>query len=102
MLMVLFILKMKEYKDMIRTYCDVCKREAETELHMLRTKEVQYGCDNEKVYMCKKCSRKYNIVQKKMDMLFIKNNGNIDVHIKNNFARSNHNEIDGYQEGQNE
>lgn len=64
---------------MIRTYCDVCKKERKTEVHLLRTKNVEYGCDIEKVYMCEECSDKYDMLEKLLDVSFVNNRGNVEV-----------------------
>ena len=64
---------------MIRTYCDVCKRERKTTSHILRTKQVDFGCDIENVYMCEECSQKYDRLEKLFDISFVKNRGNVKV-----------------------
>lgn len=64
---------------MIKTYCDICGKAVKTTANLLRIKDVSCGCDIDKVYMCKECSKKYDIMEKKLDTLFVKHHGNVTI-----------------------
>lgn len=64
---------------MIKTFCDVCGKEASTIKNILRIKDVSRGCDIDTVYMCEKCGNKYDAARKKLDVLFLERHGNITI-----------------------
>lgn len=64
---------------MIKTFCDVCDKEAKTEEHLLRIKEVTLGSSIGSVYMCSECTKKYLWLEKEFDKAFVQNKGKIKI-----------------------